>query len=468
MSEQKDKKEEDKTIQELAAGINKADPEKTTDPEMDKIKINPEKEKLRSAVLKFIEKEKNNKAEQKARQDADRRTFDKREKSGEVKKNLEDKLTNFYQGLASHLKDFHKNLSSPKKDKIDDDEKSTDKKSPKTKKSEQEKPAEEKSRQPEIVKDSKKTKEQKTPFRQSLALFFLNLLITLVLLSGLAITLVGVAIYQNSFFSNTTRTEIINLIPYPAGMVNNHFLSIAEFRSDVAALNRFYAVQIDSGVFGEIPESTNIQDIVWERFVQNSLIQDLADDLNVSVDKEEIETELEQIVLDSGGMENLTKQLAFLYGWEVDIFSEKIVKPFILREKIAATVFYDIDLRQKKKDYAQSILEKVRADLDNFADYAQQYSQDETSKKVGGDLGFFVEGVVVPEIENALRDMDVGEVSEVLETNEGFEILLLEDKFTGDNERLNFKARRILIRYPTFEELLSDMRKEAKIYRFIY
>lgn len=443
---------EEKTIKELAEDLTKKG--KSSSHSDDK-KSTEEKEKLREIVLDAIKHEDLIKKEETAAQSADSHIFDKKNPLKNLKDELNEKLEHFYRSIFTYTKNLNKKSKESKKENnklISKDLKQG---------------SEKKSAQDKNEKDKNNIKKEKQ-IGQGFLIFLLNLLITLLLLSGLVITLVGVAIYQNSFFSNTTQSQIVNLIPYPAGIVNNHFLSIAEFRGDVAALNRFYAVQKEAGILGDIPQSTSIQDIVWERYIQNSLIQDIADKYNIHLSEKEVQEEMDKIIKEAGGKENLDKQVAFLYGWTVDKFAEKIVKPYLLREKIAAAVFKDKKLREEKKQEAQEILQKVRLNPDNFPEYAKEYSQDESSKNVGGDLGYFVEGAIVPKIENVLKKMKVGEVSDLIETNEGYEIFKLEDKISGKDGRLRLRARRILIRYPTFEELLSKERRRAKIYRFIY
>ena len=313
----------------------------------------------------------------------------------------------------------------------------------------------------------KKDQTDSGSFPLSIFNFSLNLVITLILLSGLLIILVGVGIYKNSFFSTQTRSSIVEIIPFPAGIVNKQLLTISEFRADVAALNRFYAVQVEAGFYDEFPSGGDVQDIIWEKFVTNALMNDLADEYNVVISDEMVRSELETVVAESGSYENLEKQIAFMYGWSINKFAQKVIRPFLLQEALAAVIFKDNSLRVKKTDYAQELGQLVKKDPDNFAAYAEKYSQDEVSRRVGGDLGYFVEGVIVPEIEKVLKVLSIGEVSSVLESGEGYEIVKLEDRILGNDGRLRFKARRILIRYPTFEELLNEKRQAANIYRFV-
>ena len=74
---------------------------------------------------------------------------------------------------------------------------------------------------------------------------------------------------------------------------------------------------------------------------------------------------------------------------------------------------------------AQGILERVRAGED-FAALAEEYSQDTGTASNGGDLGFFGRGRMVKPFEEAAFDMEVGQVSDLVETTFGFHIIKVE------------------------------------------
>ena len=74
---------------------------------------------------------------------------------------------------------------------------------------------------------------------------------------------------------------------------------------------------------------------------------------------------------------------------------------------------------------AQGILERARGGED-FAALAEEYSQDAGTASNGGDLGFFGRGRMVKPFEEAAFDMEVGQVSDLVETTFGFHIIKVE------------------------------------------
>lgn len=76
------------------------------------------------------------------------------------------------------------------------------------------------------------------------------------------------------------------------------------------------------------------------------------------------------------------------------------------------------------KEKADEILGEIKAGLD-FAEAAKKYSSC-PSKEQGGDLGEFTKGRMVPEFETAAFALEVGEISEPVQTQFGFHIIRLD------------------------------------------
>jgi peptidyl-prolyl cis-trans isomerase D len=83
---------------------------------------------------------------------------------------------------------------------------------------------------------------------------------------------------------------------------------------------------------------------------------------------------------------------------------------------------------QESKDALSKVAEKAKAGQD-FAGLAKEYSEDDSSKYAGGDLGFSSLEVFEPEFSAALAELAVGDVSGVIETRDGLHVIkLLEER----------------------------------------
>jgi len=81
--------------------------------------------------------------------------------------------------------------------------------------------------------------------------------------------------------------------------------------------------------------------------------------------------------------------------------------------------------RDKARTQAQDLLAQVRKNPKSFADLARKNSQDPGSAGNGGDLDFFARGAMVKPFEDAVFGMKEGDISDVVESDFGFHIILL-------------------------------------------
>jgi len=107
-----------------------------------------------------------------------------------------------------------------------------------------------------------------------------------------------------------------------------------------------------------------------------------------------------------------------------------------------------------------SVLMRLKAGED-FGKLASEYSEDPGSKQNGGDLGFFARRAMVKEFDEAAFKLEVGQISDVVQTNYGFHILKLTDKqpyptFNEDRENLKdiFKKQRYNTAHANFVDTL--------------
>jgi parvulin-like peptidyl-prolyl isomerase len=88
------------------------------------------------------------------------------------------------------------------------------------------------------------------------------------------------------------------------------------------------------------------------------------------------------------------------------------------------------DDRGRIRNQMQPILDRARAGED-FAVLAREFSEDSSTRGNGGDTGMFGPGTMVPEFEQVAFSLEVGEISDPVDTVFGVHILRLEEREEG-------------------------------------
>ena len=109
---------------------------------------------------------------------------------------------------------------------------------------------------------------------------------------------------------------------------------------------------------------------------------------------------------------------------------------------------------EAQRDSVRNQLAGIRTRIvrgEDFANLAQQFSQDRGSGQQGGDLGFFERGFMVRPFDEAVFALSIGELSEIVETPYGYHIIRVDERVTPtfDETRVEYRAR------------LQDMRLQA-------
>jgi len=107
---------------------------------------------------------------------------------------------------------------------------------------------------------------------------------------------------------------------------------------------------------------------------------------------------------------------------DLEAYFEKNISRYDTPEEIRASHILVAD-----EETAQEILDQLHGGAD-FTELAKEHSIDTASAKEGGDLGWFSRGKMVKEFEEAAFALEVGEISEIVETQYGYHIIQLTDR----------------------------------------
>ncbi|PIR94087.1 protein translocase subunit SecD [Candidatus Falkowbacteria bacterium CG10_big_fil_rev_8_21_14_0_10_39_11] len=98
---------------------------------------------------------------------------------------------------------------------------------------------------------------------------------------------------------------------------------------------------------------------------------------------------------------------------------------------------------------------KALATPDNFSDLVKEHSSEPGASVNAGDLGWFGRGVMVSDFEDAVFNMETGQISDVIETEFGFHLIFKE----GVRQGQNYDVSRIFIDTKTEADILPPIDK---------
>jgi foldase protein PrsA len=150
----------------------------------------------------------------------------------------------------------------------------------------------------------------------------------------------------------------------------------------------------------------------------------------------------------------------------------EMVKAELLREKMEAPITEQVPTTELQIR-ARHILVDSRAEGEvvlknleegeDFATLAEELSKDPGSAELGGDLGWFARGQMVPEFEEVAFSLEPGEYSAVVETPFGFHIILVEER---DEDRELDAATLNQRMTEAFQTWLFDLEAAATIEKY--
>ncbi|WP_168719286.1 peptidylprolyl isomerase [Thermosulfurimonas marina] len=126
----------------------------------------------------------------------------------------------------------------------------------------------------------------------------------------------------------------------------------------------------------------------------------------------------------------------------------------------------------KEEAAARAQIEKIRRQIlagADFAKMARQYSQDPGTKEKGGDLGLFSRGQMIPEFEEAVFKLKVGELSPPIRTRFGYHLVRVEARVPAQvqpYEKVKEQVKKDLLEEKKTERLsalLSRLRKKYPV-----
>ncbi|WP_226669526.1 peptidylprolyl isomerase [Metabacillus litoralis] len=231
-----------------------------------------------------------------------------------------------------------------------------------------------------------------------------------------------------------------------------------------------------------------------DSMITKNLIEQEVEKENITVTQKEVDTEVNEIIASYGGEETFNQTLATsgltIEDVKGDIKTnlqiEKLLKSRIEITDEEIKTYFDENKQsfaKTKQVKASHILvedeetaKEIKGKLDNgedFAELAKEYSTDTSSAEAGGDLGFFGEGSMVPEFEEAAFSMKVDELSDPVKSEYGYHLIKVTDvqkaeEATIENSKEEIQSilfdEKLTTEYPTW---LEEKKKEYNVKNYL-
>jgi len=181
-----------------------------------------------------------------------------------------------------------------------------------------------------------------------------------------------------------------------------------------------------------------------DTLITNKIFEMEAKTEGITIAEEDIQAELTELIESYGGQEgyegileaNNVEEEALIKDISTHQLQTKVMEKVIsISDEELSTYFEEnkTTFEQTEQVEARHILvadeataKEVKTKLnegDDFAKLAEEYSTDTTSSTDGGSLGYFGAGEMVKEFEDVAFKMNIGEVSEPVESEYGFHII---------------------------------------------
>ena len=216
-----------------------------------------------------------------------------------------------------------------------------------------------------------------------------------------------------------------------------------------------------------------IRQNVLNGLIEQAMIEQAAATAGVAVTDAELEATVQQSISLGQGQESFDSWLAendltmeeFRETQRSQLLAGKMIEYVTAgvpttAEQVHARHILALDLGK-----AQGLLDELRKDA-NFAALAQQASEDTSTAANGGDLGWFPRDapLMPPSVVEAAFSLQPGDVSDVVESNQGYHIVKVEAR--EPNRPLTPEIL-LYVRQQAFQDWLTEQSRTARIERYI-
>ena len=224
---------------------------------------------------------------------------------------------------------------------------------------------------------------------------------------------------SQSQYENDLRIELqINQLR--RGLIESSFITPSEFR-------RFVELQMEErdGQYLLIPSSKFTDQVSLDKEVVSTFYTE-----NITSFMTEEEIDVEFLSIDT---EEIAQSIEFSTLDVESYYKENIERFRSNEERKSSHILISFDnevIEDAALEQSKDILLRIKGG-ESFEGLAQEFSDDSGSATNGGDLGWAEPGLFVPEFDQVLYALEIGEISDPVKTQFGYHIIRLDDVKEG-------------------------------------
>ena len=224
---------------------------------------------------------------------------------------------------------------------------------------------------------------------------------------------------SQSQYENDLRIELqINQLR--RGLIESSFITPSEFR-------RFVELQMEErdGQYLLIPSSKFTDQVSLDKEVVSTFYTE-----NITSFMTEEEIDVEFLSIDT---EEIAQSIEFSPLDVEQYYKENIERFRSNEERKSSHILISFDdevIEDAAQEQSKDILVRIKGG-ESFEELAQEFSDDSGSATNGGDLGWAEPGLFVPEFDQVLYALEIGEISDPVKTQFGYHIIRLDDVKEG-------------------------------------
>ena len=308
------------------------------------------------------------------------------------------------------------------------------------------------------------TKIKLLKFNQKIFFWFLGGLMAAIIV---IVIVVGVGLYHYGWNDKFTKT-VSRIFWYPAAIVGTQVVPYYDLQENFDIAAHFYE---KSGQ--PIADQKIIKEAILDEMIEYAIIKQEAPKYHIKVTNQEVEDQLTKIIAENGGQDKVDALLNELYGINTKQF-KKLIKEQLLKEKAQSEIplkihAYHILIKvdpstnaathSEKLAQINDISQKIQSGSLSFEDAAKQFSEDDTTKDKGGDLGWIVRGQVVvcgsqsKDFDDVAFSLPEGKVSSAVTTDCGYHLIKVTEKSGWVDEN--------------YDDWLKDVKSKINIWRIV-